>query len=158
MLTIDFEEYHKNGQLLNIESTLQFIRDKNGIPIGFTGIYHDITERKKIQQQLARNFEETQAILRNAPVGIFVFDHQFTITSCNTYFGQLLGFTPEKIVGQHIQQLLNPSILPHMANALKGKAETWECKLGFFRINKNAQYRSLLLPFRVNNSISLKVL
>lgn len=131
MLTIDFEEYHKNGQLLNIESTLQFIRDKNGIPIGFTGIYHDITERKKIQQQLARNFEETQAILRNAPVGIFVFDHQFTITSCNTYFGQLLGFTPEKIVGQHIQQLLNPSILPHMANALKGKAETWECKLGF---------------------------
>lgn len=46
-LKIEFEEYHKNGQLLTIESAMRFLRDEKGIPFGIIGVSRNITERKK---------------------------------------------------------------------------------------------------------------
>ncbi|HEV8714506.1 MAG TPA: PAS domain S-box protein, partial [Candidatus Binatia bacterium] len=48
------ELVRKDGSLVLVEAQTRFIRDKEGKPIGFQGIYRDITERKRAEEALRR--------------------------------------------------------------------------------------------------------
>jgi len=50
--TLQSEHYHKNGQLVWLESTLTFIRDAEMRPVGIFGVSRNITERKKAEEQI----------------------------------------------------------------------------------------------------------
>lgn len=50
--TLQTEHYHKNGNLVWLESSLTFIRDAEMKPVGILGVSRDITERKKSEEQI----------------------------------------------------------------------------------------------------------
>jgi len=50
--TLQSEHYHKNGQLVWLESSLTFIRDAEMRPVGILGVSRNITERKKAEEQI----------------------------------------------------------------------------------------------------------
>jgi len=50
--TLQSEHYHKNGNLVWLESSLTFIRDAEMKPVGILGVSRDITERKKSEEQI----------------------------------------------------------------------------------------------------------
>ncbi len=49
----EVEMMRKDGSVVPIESRTRFIRDKEGKPIGYQGIYRDITARKALERQRA---------------------------------------------------------------------------------------------------------
>ncbi|RQD69584.1 MAG: PAS domain-containing sensor histidine kinase [Tindallia sp. MSAO_Bac2] len=49
---IEVEHYHKNKGIIWISIHVSFIRDKNGVVVGIQGVSRDVTETKKIQQEL----------------------------------------------------------------------------------------------------------
>ncbi|MCK5038924.1 MAG: PAS domain S-box protein [Thermoplasmata archaeon] len=53
--TNDLEYYCKNRATVWSETTISLIRDKNGDPTGLLGVAHDITERKKAEEELLKN-------------------------------------------------------------------------------------------------------
>jgi PAS domain S-box-containing protein len=63
-LTIDFEEYHRDGHLVWVENSLSFLRDDNGEPVGILGISRDITARKKAEEQIKSLLREKELLLR----------------------------------------------------------------------------------------------
>ena len=46
-VTVELQRYTKDGSLLWIESTLKFLRDAEGNPVGIVGVDRDISKRKK---------------------------------------------------------------------------------------------------------------
>ncbi|MCP4757049.1 MAG: response regulator [Proteobacteria bacterium] len=50
--TFDYEMTKRDGTCRQIESSISLIKDKNGDPIGFRGIAHDISRRKQIERNL----------------------------------------------------------------------------------------------------------
>jgi diguanylate cyclase (GGDEF)-like protein/PAS domain S-box-containing protein len=50
--TLQSEHYHKNGQLVWLESSITFIRDAEMKPVGILGVSRNITERKKSEEQI----------------------------------------------------------------------------------------------------------
>jgi diguanylate cyclase (GGDEF)-like protein/PAS domain S-box-containing protein len=50
---IDWEQLHKDGSKMFVESSISLRMDMNGKPIGFCGIIRDITERKTSENKLA---------------------------------------------------------------------------------------------------------
>ena len=53
----EWHDYRKDGSRVWIDARVAFLRDRAGTPIGFIGLAHDITERKKIEEALRRNAE-----------------------------------------------------------------------------------------------------
>lgn len=49
--TFEAELIHKDGRIIPVEARTRAIRDRNGTPIGFHGIYRDISAKKALDKQ-----------------------------------------------------------------------------------------------------------
>ncbi|MDA3896632.1 MAG: PAS domain S-box protein [Desulfobacteraceae bacterium] len=53
--TLELEQYHKSGATVWTEAVVQFIYDQKQQPIKILGVTRDISERKKLQEQLRKS-------------------------------------------------------------------------------------------------------
>lgn len=70
-----------------------------GKPAGL-GLLLDITQQKKLEEQLSCSLEYQQAILENNAAGIFTVDQNRTITTVNKSFSDIYGYTPDEVIGR----------------------------------------------------------
>jgi diguanylate cyclase (GGDEF)-like protein/PAS domain S-box-containing protein len=94
---LDVEIIRKNGTKGFNEVSVSLIRDAEGKPIGFRGISRDVTERKRMEEQLRYSQQELQALMDNSPIGICWADMQGNIQYINRKFLALFGYTVEDI-------------------------------------------------------------
>ena len=78
---------------------------KNDKVVGTQGIIRDITEKKIADQRLRESEENYRNIVELAPEGIIKVNTKGTITTINSAFSQLTGYSKEEIVGKHISKL-----------------------------------------------------
>jgi diguanylate cyclase (GGDEF)-like protein len=64
---------------------------------GFVTTYTDITERKRIEEQLSRQNDALRTIIDNFPGAVSVFDANLRLVTCNSQFSSLLELPPELI-------------------------------------------------------------
>ncbi len=62
---------------------------------GFITTYIDITERKHIEEELARKNELLQSIMDNIPSGVSLIGRDLQLLACNEELKRLLDFPPE---------------------------------------------------------------
>lgn len=60
---VQFEEYAKNGTVVQTEATVKFTRDEDGRPTGVIGISRDITARKRAEAEREQLISELHAAL-----------------------------------------------------------------------------------------------
>ena len=82
---LDFEEYivQSDGTKLWLKTSKVPLHDKNGNVIGIMGTYEDITERKKIEENLRREKILLRTLIDNIPDAIFVKDSESRKTVAN---------------------------------------------------------------------------
>ncbi len=73
--------------------------------------------------------ERYHTLFDQAPVGVYIFDRDLTITHCNKRMAEILSSSPEKIVGISIRKLRNQCVLPLMERVLGGQNASYE---GFY--------------------------
>lgn len=93
----------KDGSHVPVEVNAS-VATYEGAPADFV-IVRDITERKKIEEQLRESEEKLRNLIELAPEGIVTIDLKGVITSCNTATVALTGYSKEEIVGKHISQM-----------------------------------------------------
>jgi two-component system, cell cycle sensor histidine kinase and response regulator CckA len=57
------EIIRKDGEVRILEASASLIRDESGTPIGFRGVYRDVTDRKKMEEEqkiLTKQFQQSQ--------------------------------------------------------------------------------------------------
>ncbi len=101
---IEFTWVHKDGTPRLGEARATLIR-KEGRITGVQVIARDITERKQTEQQLRESEEKYRNIVELAPDGIATVNFKGIVTSCNTPFLRMAGFSREDIVGKHFTKL-----------------------------------------------------
>ena len=52
--TIEIEEYRQDRSIVWIENVLSFLRDDNGRPVAILGVSRDVTERKRLHEELRK--------------------------------------------------------------------------------------------------------
>ncbi|HDQ71529.1 MAG TPA: PAS domain S-box protein [Chloroflexi bacterium] len=94
---------HKNGRRIEVEFNTGIISYR-GRPADFIFI-RDITEQKETERKLRASEARYRNIVESAPQGIITIDWKGTITSCNTTFSKLTGFSKDEVVGKHFSKM-----------------------------------------------------
>ncbi|MGZ6346875.1 MAG: PAS domain S-box protein, partial [Anaerolineales bacterium] len=69
-------------------------------------VLHDISKRKKIEDDIARQKKFFESLVINNPGAIIVLDEKERIASCNPAFEKLFGYTQDEIVGSNLDTLI----------------------------------------------------
>jgi PAS domain S-box-containing protein len=101
---------------------------KGGVLTGGFGTVEDITERKRIENELKETSEYLENLLNYANAPIIVWDPEFKITKFNHAFEHLSGYKAEETLGKHLSVLFpeksRQESLTEIQHTLAG--EQWE--------------------------------
>ncbi|MDP2942790.1 MAG: diguanylate cyclase, partial [Candidatus Omnitrophota bacterium] len=99
----------KKGRASVVETIKTPLYDEKGEIIGTIGIAHDITERKRLQEQLNASKEKYRKLFEEANDAIFIGDVKTgKILDANVQAERLLGRTKDEICRMHQSQLHPP--------------------------------------------------
>lgn len=79
----------------------------------------DVTEQKDWETKLLRSEQKYRTIFEHAPVGIYHFDENGVITTCNEVFVSIIGSSKEQLIGLNtITGIKNAEVIESVKKAL----------------------------------------
>lgn len=101
----------KDGTRITVLHTAHAVRDDSGRIIGYEGMSVDITERKRLEEELKASNEFLRGIIESSPYGIIAIDRQGIVRVFNRAAEELLGYRAEEVVGRmRISDLYPPGV------------------------------------------------
>jgi PAS domain S-box-containing protein len=82
----------KDGPAHIVELTVSLRRGPDETPVGFRGIVHDITERKRIESALAESEERFRTLYENSTVGLYRTTPEGRVLLANPALLRMLGY------------------------------------------------------------------
>lgn len=95
----------KDGTLVPVSLTISPVRDESGGIVGASKIAREITERKQMEQALARQTRLYEAILTNTPDLAYVFDLDHRFIYANESLLKMWGKSREQAIGKSCLEL-----------------------------------------------------
>jgi PAS domain S-box-containing protein len=83
-----------------VEYSIKAIRDEEMKLVGFSGITHEITERKNVEIALLESEHRMADIINFLPIASFVIDGKGVVTAWNKAMEELTGITGKQMVGK----------------------------------------------------------
>ncbi len=113
----------KSGEerLVRIFATPEF--DNQGFYIGTFGIFSDITDNVKLQEQVKESEEKFRLISTSAQDAIIMIDNDGNIIYWNPSAEKTLGYTSVEVIGKNLHKLLAPK---KMYNLYQQKFPTFQ--------------------------------
>jgi len=111
---------------------------ENGKVIGVQGIARDITENKKVEEELRESNELKQLLMESFPNKIFFKNRESVYVFCNSHYAADIGITPDEIRGKTDYDFYPRDL------ADKYRADDQ-------RIMKSGQLEQMEEPYRIGN-------
>jgi len=131
----DYRIVNKAGSYTWIRALSNVVKDDNNNILGIRGAISDITERKKVEEELSKNEEQLSQIYDSTSDVLFYIEVEpgdcFRFVSINQSFLKATGFTREQIIGKRIEEVIpEPSVWMVLDNYKKAIKENrivrWE--------------------------------
>jgi PAS domain S-box-containing protein len=108
----------KDGTQIIISETAIAVRDKKGKILYFDGIVEDITQRKKVEEELYIQKTYLEELFNSAPEAIVLHDNNDLVVNVNYEFTKMFGYTRKEAIGKPINELVAPENLKEEAASL----------------------------------------
>jgi PAS domain S-box-containing protein len=122
---------HKEGDIRDIEFSSSIVQF-DGQPAEM-GIIKDISNLKRLEEELQRAEEKYQRLFENINEIIFMTDPGAILTSVSPSINEQFGYVPDEIVGKPFSELVHPEDLYSYEESLKsileGKEKPHELRL-----------------------------
>jgi len=90
----------KDGSRGVTETIVANLYDRQGQPVGRIGINRDITDRKRIEQELQRTSELLHAVIQASPLAIITLDTEGRVTLWSPAAERIFGWTTAEVMSQ----------------------------------------------------------
>lgn len=107
--TIEREEanlIHATGEMRYYWSTKKPLRDAGGAVVGMIGISHDITEKKRLEEQVVRQKDLLDTVLENLDALVYMKSADRRFVYANRQFARVFGQPLENILGRLDSELM----------------------------------------------------
>lgn len=104
---VDYELTLKNraGEPVLVSATSAYYRDGEGRVLGVEGIFRDITERKRLELDLANQLAFRQALLDTIPYAVFYKGADTRFLGFNKAYEEVFGVRRENLIGNRVLDL-----------------------------------------------------
>lgn len=99
---------HKDGSLVLLETSGVPVFDSKGIFRGFQGIDRDITERKRVEEELLTSERKYRELVENANSIILRWNREGHVTFLNEFGQTFFGYSEQEILGHHVMGTIVP--------------------------------------------------
>ncbi len=132
------ERYIQHGQESVVETFKTPFRDESGKLIGVLGVFHDITERKNMEEAIRRATEEWRETFDSISDAISISSRDYRLLRVNQAFADMFHTERDKIGDKHCYEIMHGinepvSGCPHLETLKTGKpagADFFEPHLG----------------------------
>jgi len=125
----EIEVFHKEGHKIWLSIYVKAIKDAKGNIIYYEGTAQDITEKKLMGEALRRSEEKYRNIVEASQEGIWSMDENYITTFVNHKMAQMLGYSPEEMMGKPVTCFMFEEDLEdhknHMQKRVKGLNEKY---------------------------------
>ncbi len=112
-----------DGEARWLEEWGRIEREPDGTPTRLVGISIDVTERRRVESELAARLAELESLYEAAPIGLALFDRDFRFLRVNAAAARFDGLPVEAHLGRNIWEVvpaLRPQIEPVFRHVLEG--------------------------------------
>lgn len=128
----------RNGHEVPIEDSAAPIKDSTGNIIGVVLVFHDVTEKRRMQEAVVHAKEEWECTFDSIPDLIAILDDQHRVVRANPAMAERLDLSPGECVGMPCYKAVHgmeapPEFCPHsrtMADCREHALEVLEERLG----------------------------
>jgi len=99
--------HHKDGRRLVFETNANPVFDKKGRIIAVRGIDRDITNRKRLEEQLRLSEKKYHELVENSLDGVAIVQDN-AVRFINTALEKMLGYTLKELAGRDYRDFLHP--------------------------------------------------
>lgn len=117
-------DWRRDGSRIWIDARVSQFVDASGRPAGYVGISHDITARKRAEEELRASQSRLHSILNAIPDMVFLFRDDLTVAKAFSSRPEGMDFPPEVYAGRHLDQLAPPEMVDAIRPVLKRVAAT----------------------------------
>ncbi|WP_240415174.1 PAS domain-containing sensor histidine kinase [Paenibacillus periandrae] len=103
----------KDGNLIEVSGTLSPVRDEQGLIVGIMGMYRDISERKRVVQELNAAKDQLESFIDHNVDPIVIVNLEEKVSRVNHAFEKVFGWSAAEIIGLSILKL--PIMLPDLS-------------------------------------------
>jgi PAS domain S-box-containing protein len=114
--TLVFRMKRKNGEEVWVEENGQIIYDEFGQILYYEGVLRDVTDRKRVEDNLLAQKQYFEALFNNAPSAIAILGLDRKVVDVNPAFCQMYGLARDEIRGEKIHDFLIPEGHEKIAN------------------------------------------
>jgi PAS domain S-box-containing protein len=98
----------KDGTPIDVSVSSSFCFDDQGSPVGIEGIIRDISERKRMEEELRCNEARYRLMADNIRDLIWTMDLKMNLTYVSPSMQTMYGYSPEEARGSRFEKLLTP--------------------------------------------------
>ncbi len=123
----------KNGEKAWMSLTEKAIRNDKKEIIYYEGLARDVTQEKKISEQLKLSEEKYRNIIENSNEGIWSFDENFNTIFVNQKMGKMLGYEISEMPNKHFLEFIPSEYLDEQRKRIElrknGISQKYHCQL-----------------------------
>jgi PAS domain S-box-containing protein len=101
----------KTGRMIPIEDSAAPIRDAQGKIAGVVLVFHDVSDRRRVEDALRASEERLRATFNQAAIGIVVVDSNGRFLEANPKFCDILGYSSDELQQLTLTQAIHPDDL-----------------------------------------------
>ena len=105
---IEFRVSWPDGTVRIIKANGQMAWDTDGAPLRMTGVNYDVTDRRRMEEELRGSESRLRAILDNSPGMVFLKDAEGRYLHVNRQFERAFHMTCEQVVGKTDEAIFVP--------------------------------------------------
>lgn len=110
---LEFRIVTKNNELRWISHTCSALYSPDGEYLGRRATNHDITERKRSEEQLFESEFRFRNLFENGPFGMVIASREFRFNHVNPTFCKILGYTEEELLKLTFKDVTHPDDLKY---------------------------------------------
>jgi PAS domain S-box-containing protein len=129
-LDVEYRILRPDGQIRWVRVRGFQVRDATGKLIRHTGIVTDITEQRRVEEELRKSEEQYRGVFASVTDGLIIFEQDGTIVEGNPAICRMLGYTRDEFVRLKPGVFIHPDSLPLFRSFLETvrEAQPFHCE------------------------------